>query len=350
MSIGDGTTRPLWSPDSRHLLTSKGRTGSLILYTADGQQIASYADFVDPTWLGDDTFLAYRGYPPSNAKPVDIDAVMGNATDGSVTDTSFPCCNTLGNGAGAVVVFWFPPHPGSPHEQAQYSVWSNGKSTDARPGFPDEWSAWSPAGDKLVIEHPFGSPRVFAPEGWGEVLTWPGLNRIFEGDHNQAFGQVSFDPSGSYLAYQTAVDPAQADHVNDVHIVTLATGAVSTIPIEGDQFSFAWNAQSQLIVSDIAAGTLTTYSTAGGLVDVQQELEPKLDGTAVSSSVDGSSVLANVFGLSTATGTHLAVERNGHTTDLTYPPGDTSELLTDLSPNGQWLVAVTDQGAWLTQL
>jgi len=181
------------------------------LFSADGQRLASYAA-IEPAWLGDDKFVAYKHTAQtSETIQTDIEAIVGDARDGSVTDTTFPCCNPIPNGSGATVVFWFPAHPGSPLERPQFSVWSDGTSTAPQAGFPFEWTAWSPSGDKLIIQHPFGSNPPPGSEGWLEVRAWPGLNSIYQGDHNRSTGSVAFDPSGAYLAYQNPDPRALAD-------------------------------------------------------------------------------------------------------------------------------------------
>ena len=345
MRLADGALSPLWSAESKYmLLYNAGAAPPILLYTADGQHIGTYDSNIVPTWLGNDTFVAYSAAPWQSTSPHDIPAILVSASDGTSRQTTFPCCNAVGNGRGAAAVYWDPSRPGMPCQE--FSVWSNGTLTAPKSGFPDYYdSAWSPAGDKLVIVRPnddCSDPDIGAV---GAVVTWPGLATILSSDR-EAIAGGKFDPSGAYLAGSTPLEPAQPKHVNDIDIASLATGAVAQIPIQGYQFSFAWNEASQLIVSDIAAGTLATFASDGSQVG-KKTSQPS---TATYGSLDGSTILFNRYDDATYKGEQLTVERDGLTTVLTYPPGDTYYFGPWLSPDGQWLLATTDQGTWLTRV
>ena len=290
MRLADGTLSPLWSADSKYmLLYNAGAAPPILLYTADGQHIGTYDSNIVPTWLGNDTFVAYSAAPWQSTSPHDIPAILVNASDGSSRQTTFPCCNAVGNGRGAAAVYWDPSRPGMPCQE--FSVWSNGTLTAPKSGFPDYYdSAWSPAGDKLVVVHPNDDCSLPNVGAFGDVVTWPGLATIFSG-HGEAFAGGKFDPSGAHLAGSTPLEPAQPKHVNDIDIASLATGAIAKIPIQGYQFSLAWNDASQLIVSDIAAGTIATYATDGSQVGATRS-QPF---TAVYGSEDGSTSLFNRY-------------------------------------------------------
>lgn len=345
LRLAEGTLSPLWSADSNYmLLYHAGADPPILLYTADGRHMGTYDSNILPAWLGDDTFVAYTDAPWHSTSPHDIPAIIVTASNGTSRQATFPCCDAVGNGGGAAVVYWDPGHPGQPCQE--FSVWSNGTLTAPKPGFPDYYdSAWSPTGDKLVIVRP--NDDCSAPDigSVSDVVTWPGLSTIFSGD-NGAFSGGKFDPSGAYLAGSTAFQPAQPAHVNDIDIASLATGAIAKVPIQGNQFSFTWNDASELIVSDIAAGTIATHATDGSVVDARTS-QPS---TQVVGSQDGSTILFNRFDQATFDGEQLTVERDGVTTVLAYPPGNTYYFNPWLSPNGEWLLATTDRGAWLTRV
>ena len=314
-----GGVTPHWSPDGNYLLLEEQDTSDLVLLGADGRRIGSYDGFVEPTWLTGDQFVAYKASTmPSNPhREAMTAAIIGKAGDGSTADATFPCCDALGNGHGAATASWFLPNLNGV-EQPQFGVWSDGALTDPQPGFPVAWSA---AGDKLVIAHPFtqGPPTA----GWMEVFAWPGPQSVLKNDRATAIGPLtSFDPSDNYVAY------------GDVDVVELATGDVTRIPTEGNHTSFAWEAQDDVLVSD-AAG-LTTYSTDGTKLGFAP-----FSGW-ITGSADGSTV--------------LMLDSNNVMT--VWPSGDTialptvpeSETTFWLSPTGKGLFVMSNGGSWLTQL
>ncbi len=339
---------PLWSPDSEHVLIvedfpstpSAAETSTLLLLTADGPELASYAGYREPAWLGADEFIAYQAsaIPDNPHSMVQITAILGNAMDGSTTDISAPCCWPVGNGDGAVAVSWLPPQQDG-NERPQFSVWSDGRSTEPRDGYAD---TWSPTGDKLIVVHPFGGQPVLE-EGWIELVGWPGLATIFEGDHTKAAGDATFDPTGEYLAYSDMDALGQGRYSFWIDMVKLATGDMVRIPIAGEQgmsVTFAWDSAGNLVVSDVVAGTLATYRLDGSQMN-SQPYDPANYTMGVVSSADGSTVLierqrSDIEDLQV----ELTIEREGRTTQASSIGGPEPSWL---SPNGEHLI-VFDAG------
>jgi hypothetical protein len=266
---------------------------------------------------------------PSNPQhEVMTPAIIGKASDGTTSNVTLPCCDALGNGHGAVSTSWFLPNLNG-IEQPQFVVWSGGALTDPQPGYP---MAWSAAGDKLAVAHPFAQENITA--GWMEVFAWPGLQSILKGDRTTAIAQRTFfDPSGNYVAYEDAAVTGQ-NTVVEVDIVALATGDVVKIPTQGNHMSFAWGAQSQMLVSD-AAG-LATYSTDGS----------KLGSEPFSGTIFGASGGSTVLLLDSTN--VMTVWPTGDTVSLPTVPE--SETTFWLSPTGKRLFVISNGGPWLTRL
>jgi hypothetical protein len=326
-----GGVSPHWSPDGSYLLLEEQDVTALVLVAADGRQIGSYDGYIEPTWLTDDTFVAYNAssMPSGPQKQVTAQAMLGNATDGTSSVIDFPCCDPVGNGHGSAAVSWSLPYlHGVP--QPQFSVWSDGVVTDPQAGLP---IAWSPNGDKLVVAHPVTQQTI--TDGWMEVVRWPGLESIFEGDRSSETGlKTPFDRTGNYVAHAGVIGSGD-NAVGSVDVSNLDTGVVTQIPTLGNHMSFAWDANGYVLVSDFNG--LTAYTPDGASV-----VNTPFSGTIVSGAADGSTVLLLDSG---------GVLTN-YLTGATVPLPATPESETGfwLSPSGSGLFVVSNGGPWLAQL
>lgn len=326
-----GGITPHWSPDGNYLLLDEQDESSVVLVGLDGQIIGAYDGYVQPTWLSNDEFVAYResAMPGSPKRLVMADAIIVNAIDVSIRTTTFPCCDPLGNSHGAAATTWsLADEAGVP--QPQYSVWLDGLVTDPQPGFP---IAWSPDGEKLVIAHPVTPQDI--TDGWMEVVGWPGLQSIFRGDRTSETGlKTPFDPTGHYVAHAGVVGSGDQTVVS-VDVSNLDTGEATQIPTQGNHMSFAWNAEGEVLVSDSAG--LTEYTPDGVQVAAMS-----FSGTIVGSSSDGSTVLL------IDDGGALTTYPNGVTFPLPTTPE--SETTFWLSPTGKGIFIISNGGPWLAQL
>ncbi|HEY7025062.1 MAG TPA: hypothetical protein VH371_08890 [Candidatus Limnocylindrales bacterium] len=331
-----GGVTPHWSPDGSYLLLEERDVYGLVLVDAIGQLIARFDGYAEPSWLNDgawltDTeFVAYKeSTMPSNPHhEVDVPAIIVNARDGTTRDVSFPCCSALANGHGAAAVSWFEPSVRGV-AQPEFSVWSDGTTTNPLPRFP---MFWTPAGDTLVVEHPNAPGGL--PYGWMEALGWPGLKVVLEGEGTTtAAPSARFSPSGAYL---TPATKATSDNQRPyLGVLELASGNVAEIPTAGNHTSYGWDSRDDLLVSDDSG--LTTYSPDGSRLAT----EPFSGG--ITGSADGS--------------TQITFDSNN--VPSLWPSGDTIALpaVPDnqagywLSPTGADLLAApADSGFWLAQL
>ena len=326
-----GGVTPHWSPGGSYLLFEEQQEVSgLTVVDAAGQQVGSYDGYLEPTWLTDDEFVAYKqsSMPSNPHHEVDAPAIIVDVRDRTTTYSSFPCCLALGNGHGSAAVLWFLQYlHGVP--QPQFSVWSNGTLTDPQPGFP---IVWSPAGDTLVVAHPDGPGR--STNGWMEAFAWPGLTTVVQGNGTTVVDLAArFSPSGAHITPASVIDSSTGSD-DDLGVLALATGAVAAIPTVGNQWSFAWDGADELLLSDDTG--LTIYSPDG------TRLGHEAFSGWVTGSADGSTVLVidphNVPSLWPSGGT------------IALPTTADSETEFWLSPTGGDLLVSSNGGFWLAQL
>lgn len=334
---GDGIV-PRWAPDGSHILLAvetANETVDLVLARSDGTEIASYSGYRDAVWLSNQEFIAYQAsaIPEARDEFAQVQAIIGNASDGETREATLPCCDPVGNGSGAVAVVRFLPEQERDVARPHYAIWSDGTLSEESPGFP---FAWSPGGEMLAVLHPTEPTR--GVEGWIEVISWPTLETIYSDDAARQVGGLTFDPSGEYIAFPYASRDAQGNDSLELNIVTLGDGSIAEIPIAGLRLSYGWDAASNMLVSDIRGGTVGTYRPNGTLVD-----QDAVDGAMIiATSPDGTSILRferDEFDIESG----FEIHRNGQTLPLVLPDGSFEHA--DLAPDGRHLVVELSTGS-----
>jgi dipeptidyl aminopeptidase/acylaminoacyl peptidase len=334
---GADGVEPLWAPDGGHILLAletANATVDLVLVRSDGTEIARYSGYRDAVWLNNQEFIAYQssGIPEVRNEFALVQAILGNASDGRTQEVTFPCCEPVGNGNGAVAVVRFLPEQQRDVARPRYAIWSDGGLSEEREGYP---FAWSPGGEMLAVLHPSEATR--GVEGWIEVISWPTRETIYADEAARQVGGLTFDPSGNYLAFPYASRDADGNDSLELNIVTLADGSVAAIPLAGLRLAYAWEAESNILVSDIDGGTFSRYRPDGSVVDQRNSDAP----TIISSSDDGSTVFSyerDEFDIESG----FEIDRNGRTMPLELPDGSFEEA--DVAPDGRHIIIELNAG------
>ena len=286
---------PVWAPDSAHFATTAGGEN---IYDAGGTLVRQ-CEFSSPRWLDADHVMGIGvdQQPPFRAFICDI-------RDGSTTTIELPKPpdEVLANGHGAVALAW-PTGGDWRNPYYDFVVWGDGASTKPQEGSPDSWSA---GGTELAVLHS-GNPN--GTGGWVSMATWPGLDPLYVGPRGWDGGQILFDSTSRYAAFEAFDDTGQIV----TRVVDLTTGGSVDLP--GNNRDQEWGtADGRLSV--IVSGRLTkSYSTDGTVTDSSTS-----PGTVAVASADGSTVaFAN---LDSTTGTWqrtVEIVRNGQATAFQLP-------------------------------
>ena len=268
-----------WAPDGAHFFDTYP-SRAFEIRDAEGRPLATYSRFDRAYWLDASHLLAYRentGRPGATASIADFTGGVVAAPEDLNGTTGG---DGLPDGQGEVAM---PRVVGSgqvPHYQ--FAVWAGGSLGGWHEGKP---VAWSNDGTKLAVVHPF--EWAMGDPGWLEVLTWPGLTRLYA-DHPPygAAYTVDFDPSGSYVAVYGGGGPATL-HGAQLRIVSLETDTSVRIPLDSVTYpadpDFFWTTGSQLFL--IVGDQVNSYDTVGNLVDEQPALGPMANASADGSTV-----------------------------------------------------------------
>jgi len=303
----------VWAPNGKHFFSSWN--GSGIVYDSTGS-VRAHAPLQWPS-LFDATHVAGIGDASGGALVYDIDT----GTPKSV-ELPAPASFAAANGHGGVAFSW-PIDDAWPDTHYDYAVWDGDSQTKPRPGFGQ---AWSPDGTALAVFHQFDGVRE--PSGWVSVVAWPGLAERFTDAPPFAAGDVAFDQSSRYLAYDT--DTATNPDSYLTRVVDAQTDSVVDIDRHDAYGGFAyWTSDSNVAVIDHSS--LDVYRPDG--TRVSRTTAPF---DVVAGSADGST---QVFW---SDGDHpsdaLSVIRGGTQTKL-QAPGEVEAAFP--SPDGSCLVVTT---------
>lgn len=279
VTSGGGYFRAVWAPDGAHFFNGQEPT-PIEVRDASGSLLTSYAQFDRVAWLDPSHLLGYRDTVGDPETAVASIADLKGSVVAAPEALNATAGDGLPNGLGAVAM---PRVVGSgdvPHYQ--FAVWSDGALGDWHEGEPAEWSD---DGTKLAVYHPF--EFAMGDPGWLEVLSWPGLTRLYADRPPYAdVYTVDFDPSGNYIAAYGGGGPAKL-HGAQLRIVSLATDTSAQIPLDSVTYpadpDFFWTTGSQL--SLMVGGRVDSYDTSGKRVD--ERIAP---GFLANASPDGSTV------------------------------------------------------------
>jgi len=320
---------PIWSPDGTHLLVSATRTfpdevAAVYVLTPDGESVASVSDAALPVWIDSDRFLAYRwSTKPYRGESNHAPAFVGSIRSGQLVEFEAPYGWTVSNGLGAVAI-------GRARERedeiarTDYIVWTGGDdATESRSGYPIRWSI---EGDMLALLHPVTPTRGIG--GWLEVVSWPGLDTIFEDQSEPVIFRARFSPTSEHVAYFDFVGDAPGPYNYFIYVVDLKSSETIRIAID-DHTDFRWNASGEIVALS-AYGSIDTYSSAGDLI-ASEPVDPYV---MIEASADGSTTLFSEGEEATA----VSVGTVGSLVNIPLPEGTMPRLA--LSPNGDHVSVV----------
>jgi hypothetical protein len=336
-SGGDGQVT--WAPDSEHFFVQDGGIGQyhIQVFDAVGDIVKTFGA-AEPMWLDSKTVTAFNGnaYPPSDPSEepfADFHTVAGQSLDvldKTIGQVELPCCSARSNGNGAVVIARNLPGIDVGPVNPSFEVWQGGQASPERDGIPLNWDL---AGDKLAVLHPTESGP--SPDGWLEILGWPGLKSLFSDHHPGDPSTIDFDPTGRYFA--GAIPSRDSSGVSrlGVEITDLTTGSVANVPIVGD-FSkegegYVWNDQGQIVTFTTAAPVLSTYGSDG--IRVSKVEVPA--GRYYVASAYGATLVGFRVDVQTGKWTDLIAYRGGAAAPL-GEPDEVAGLF--LSPDGRRIV------------
>ena len=245
----------IWSPDGDHFISVN--SGGSVIFDAKGGN-GLHVVMNDPGWL-DNTHIVgiakVNGW--DQAQIVDI-----QTGDAQIVRPPHALSYALANGHGAVALGWDTGTGLT--SPIDYAIWQDGVISDAQKGFPQLWSA---DGSMLALLHHFDSIR--GPDGWLSVVALRDRHELYADGPPHATGDdVAFAPAGDFIAYATdsGEGPSNPDWKLFIRVVDLATATFVDLP--RDSYGvFYWNDDGTISLLDQAAATLTTYSTAGEVIE-----------------------------------------------------------------------------------
>ena len=328
---------PIWAPDSNHLLIDMQAANEFDHYDLldrSGNSLATFLGLTDMFWLNSDVVEGYEDNGDAYPNDDQYHTVPGRAisvSDPTPQSVSLPCCYPLSNGHGAVALTRYLPEKVEDQPRPRFVVWHDGVQSDEHEGAP---IAWDLAGDKLLVIHPTQPDFHDQPAGWMEVLSWPGLTTVYEGDHNDVLGGADFDPTGRYLSYGWgSSDASNASH-QGIQILNLATGSRVVIPLldaPRSRGGYVWDSQSRLLSMSLDNLTLTTYLPDGTQVDQATFSQP----TFLQASANGATLIRSEYQDDTDVPSDIEIIRDGGSQPLTLPFADAGPRL---SPDGSQLL------------
>jgi hypothetical protein len=337
-----------WAPDSNHLLIDMQAANEFDHYDLldrSGDSLASFLGLTDMFWLNSDVVEGYEDNGDAYPNDDQYHAVPGRSisvSDPTPVSVSLPCCYPVSNGHGAVALTRFLPEKVEDLPRPRFVVWHDGVQSDEHEGSP---IAWDLAGDKLLVIHPTQPDIHEQPEGWMEVLSWPGLTTVYAGDPKDVLGGADFDPTGRYLSHEWGYSDASNAWHEEIHIVNLATGSQVVIPLPDYPHArggYVWDSQSRLLSMSLDNLTLTTYLPDGTAVDQATFSQP----TFLQASANGATLIRSEYQDDTDVPSDIAIIRDGGSQPLTLPFDDAGPRL---SPDGSQLFVTSysegDNGA-----
>lgn len=289
---------PVWAPNGAHFATSND--AGAVVYDADGKSVAQSRLYVFD-WF-DDMHLIGLHVQTGAAEIFDITDQQSR-----VIDLPHTADWVSSNGDGVAAFSWARDNDW-PDTHYNYFVWHDDAVTQAHDGYGQ---AWSDDGSKLALYHQFKDVRE--PNGWLSVVSWPDLKPLYVGGPPVAADDVAFDPSSSYIAFNTDTGdtPCSGTRPESAkpsdRIVDLDTGTMVDIPTDNTG-CFYWTTDSEFAVLQ-ADGSLLTYQPDGTLVSTAQD-----SFTACVESGDDSTDAFWSFGDSS-----LRVVHDGHNSDYQAP-------------------------------
>ena len=298
-----------WAPDGEHLLAETGDPSAGLyiegtyLIDVDGQAIRWYPSLALGVWIDNEHFILYS----SSTTGVSADFTPDKAwladtagSDAQRVDMPVGTYSALENHhAAAAIDFVRGVRVGLVRQD--FVVWSGGISSQPHDGYPSNWTL---DGSKLAVIH---KCTEMGCQGYLEVVSWPGLQTIFEPDPPEQLGDFAFDPTGQYVAYAHLDPSTDFGYVN--RVVTLATGSyVDLRSIYGPGYYWA---NGYLNMDD--GKSVHEFDTQGELV-----ASTPAPGQIAESSADGSTVLFS----NDEPATSLVVQRGDVLTPVELPTSD----------------------------
>ena len=327
---------PTWAPDSGHIvinMEAANEYNQFDLIDRAGVSLAHWSALTRMFWLNSDVA---QGYEADSVPPYQewdqYQMVPGRSfsvSDPTPASVTLPCCMPLSNGHGAISITRLLPDKVRDLPRPRFVVWHDGVESDEHDGEP---IAWNLAGDKLIVIHPTQPEGHGLPEGWLEVLSWPDLATVFQGDPNEVIGDASFDPTGNYVTYELVFPDASNVWHLEIHIIDLGSGSTAKIPFPGDSSkmgvgSWAWNDQGQILVMSAVNLTLSTDLPDGTTVKQDKLSQP----TWLQGSANGATILTTVDD-EIDNPSHYQVIRDGVSQPVTLPFDGVTGF--SLSPDG----------------
>jgi hypothetical protein len=268
--------------------------------------------------------MAYRrsALPPGRQRDL-ARAFIGSISSGDLVEIDAPFGDLLSNGFGAVAVARLR-EPAGDIERPDYIVWTGEEASEPMPGYP---VGWSPEGDMIAVLHPITPTRGIS--GWLEIVSWPGLQPIFEDESRTVISEVWFDPGGKHVAYASvAGDGRDAPLEYFIRAIDVASREVAGIPID-DHTDFRWNAASEIVALS-GHNSIDTYTPTGEPIASDQVDRYWI----IKASADGSTL---VF-YEGEEDVSVAVGRPGAIAEIALPDGELGNVT--LSPDGDHLAIV----------
>jgi hypothetical protein len=339
---------PLWAPDSKHVLIdmqAANEFDQVQLLDSVGASVVSITGVSQPMWLDSDTAVAYEGDAMGGSTSTADDrsqfhTVAGraiSASDGTVTSMDLPCCFAMPNGHGAIAITRFV----SAHQEDEdvtwpkTVVWHDGVQSAELDAVP---LGWDLAGDKLAVIKPT-EPSGREYVGQVQVLSWPGLTPDYESTAKDQY-DATFDPTGRYVTGTYSFQDAADEWHMEIHVVDLTSGAMTTIPVQGDPTKASadpvWNQKGQILIAD-QGPRLLTYLPDGSQVDAEALSRP----IVLQASADGSTIVRYRYDNNSDDAIDFRVLSGGDWGPMTFPFGPTWRGI-QLSPDGAQVFSSTN--------
>jgi hypothetical protein len=335
-----------WSPDSNHLLVSLSskviETGVDPIYGFEvrdrhGSLVQKVLGQDPAGWLDETHILAFQGLgdsfdEPGYSKNAHASILAIDGSPPTPVDIAYGDGQLL-SGHGEVALPRFLGHPAPNVSKYEFRVWSPAGTSAVHSGYP---FAWSPDGTKLAIWHGFEPTR--GPAGWLEVVSWPGLETLYEDEPHQTIGNASFDPSSAHIAFERSADETDVYPPNYLRIAALDGEPPVDLPPNPPQtgISSLWVGE---MLHTIAFGSNVeqVWDTKGELIDERAPVAP-----FASSSRDGSTVVYWNVGEPSGSSDSFFVVRDGLQATYDVPSSHHYISGDGLSPDGRSIYVAGD--------
>jgi hypothetical protein len=336
---------PIWAPDSNHVLIdiqAANEFDQVTLLDRTGNSVANVTGINNPMWLDSGTLVAYEdSWPAATASDrAKYHTVVGraiSASDGTVTSFDLPCCFPMPNGHGAIAITRFVSANQEDEDVAwpKTVIWQDGVQSAELDVVP---LGWDLAGDKFAVIKP-SQPSWREYTGQVQVFTWPGLTPAYESTAKDRY-DATFDPTGTYVTGTYSLQDEDDEWHMEIDIVDLTSGAMTTIPVQGDPTKVSadpvWNEQGQLLVAD-QGPRLLTYRPDGSPIDTEPLSRP----IVLQASADSSTIVSYRYDNKSDDPIDFQVLSGTDWRPMTFPFGPSWHGI-QLSPDGSQVFASTN--------